>query len=157
MRLISTKRESWRECPDRFRLGVIDDLPAEEYHSTHAMSAGGLKRMRISPAHFYGLQLDPNRPASGEPSPAMRNGTLTHCALFEPDEVCALRRQTCRGRFQDQEGKAWKAALTRWIVRGRRPGAPAGTGPRCALSARSGRAAGEGRPGVGVLARRADG
>ena len=70
----------------RFRLGVIDDLPAEEYHSTHAMSAGGLKRMRISPAHFYGLQLDPS-PASGEPSPAMRNGTLTHCALFEPDEV----------------------------------------------------------------------
>lgn len=104
-------------APDRFRLGVIDDLPAEEYHSIHAMSAGGLKRMRISPAHFYGLQLDPNRPASGEPSPAMRNGTLTHCALFEPDEVSARYVvKPAEVDFRTKEGKAWKAAQTAEIV-----------------------------------------
>lgn len=68
-------------------LGLILDMPANAYHATHAMSAGGLKRMRQSPAHFYGLQLDPNRPPSGEPSPAMKNGTLVHCAIFEPDQV----------------------------------------------------------------------
>lgn len=66
------------------RLGVFETMPAAEYHSIHAMSAGGLKRMRKSPAHFYGLQLDPNRPPEGEPSAALRNGQMTHCATFEP-------------------------------------------------------------------------
>lgn len=68
-------------------LGLILDMPPEVYHSTHAMSASGLKRMRKSPAHFYGLQLDPNRPPPGDPTPAMKNGTLVHCCVFEPDKV----------------------------------------------------------------------
>ncbi len=63
------------------------DMPAEVYHAIPAMSAGGLKRMRSSPAHFFGMQLDPNRPPPGDPSPAMKNGTLVHCCLFEPDKV----------------------------------------------------------------------
>jgi hypothetical protein len=43
-------------------LGLHKDMPAETYHGIQAMSAGGLKRMRRSPAHFFGLQLDPHRP-----------------------------------------------------------------------------------------------
>lgn len=74
-------------APDPMPLGLILDMPAETYHSTHAMSAGGLKRMKQSPAHFYGLQLDPNRPPAGDPTPAMKNGTLVHCAIFEPAEL----------------------------------------------------------------------
>lgn len=66
---------------------VVPNLPAEVYHATHAMSAGGLKRMRQSPAHFFGMQLDPNRPPPGDPTAAMKNGTLVHCCTFEPDEV----------------------------------------------------------------------
>ena len=42
--------------------GLYPDLPAADYHAVQAMSAGGLKRMRRSPAHFYGAQLDPLRP-----------------------------------------------------------------------------------------------
>jgi hypothetical protein len=72
---------------DGFLVGLNMDMPADTYHSIQAMSAGGLKRMAKSPAYFYGMQLDPNRPPPGEPSPALVNGTLVHCALFEPDQV----------------------------------------------------------------------
>lgn len=98
-------------------MGLVLDMPAEEYHATQAMSAGGLKRMRQSPAHFFGIQLDPNRPASGDPTAAMANGTLVHCALFEPDEL--PRRYVVKPaemNFSTKEGKAWKAAQTLEVV-----------------------------------------
>jgi exodeoxyribonuclease VIII len=92
-------------------------MAAEVYHATMAMSAGGLKRMAKSPATFYGLQLDPNRPPAGEPSPAMKNGTLVHCALFEPAELAAryvVKPEGFDGRTK--EGKAWAAAQTGEVV-----------------------------------------
>lgn len=92
-----------------FALGLIADMPPEQYHAINAMSAGGLKRMRQTPAHFYGLQLDPTRPPS-EPTPAMRNGTLVHTAVFEPDQVAkryVVRPEGLDGRTK--EGKAWAA------------------------------------------------
>ena len=93
--------------------GLYLDLAASEYHATHAMSAGGLKRMRQSPAHFYGLQLDPDRPAPGEPTPAMQNGTLVHCAIFEPDQVDARYLVKPAGMsFATKEGRAWRDANT---------------------------------------------
>lgn len=73
--------------PEAITLGLVHDMPPERYHAIHAMSAGGLKRMKQSPAHFYGMQLDPNRPEAGGPTPAMKNGTLVHCCIFEPDAV----------------------------------------------------------------------
>lgn len=90
--------------------GVYADMPPEQYHGIHALSAGGLKRLRRSPAHFYGLQLDPNRPPS-EPTPAMQRGTLVHCALFEPERLAeryAVKPEGLDGRTK--EGKAWKDA-----------------------------------------------
>lgn len=91
--------------------GLVRDMPAETYHSIHAMSAGGLKRMRQSPAHFYGLQLDPDRPPPGEPTPAMKNGTLVHCVIFEPDQVAARYLVKPDGMsFASKEGKAWREA-----------------------------------------------
>lgn len=84
-------------------------MPSHIYHATNAMSAGGLKRMRQSPAHFYGLQLDPCRPPPGEPSPAMKNGTLVHCAIFEPEQVKERYLVKPDGlSFATKEGKAWK-------------------------------------------------
>lgn len=104
-------------APDKLRLGLVPDMPAEEYHSIAAMSAGGLKRMKQSPAHFYGMQLDPNRPPSGEPTEALRNGTLTHCALFEPDALAARYVVKPDGmNFATKEGKAWRDAQTLEIV-----------------------------------------
>ena len=96
---------------DKIPLGLVLDMPAEVYHATHAMSAGGLKRMRQSPAHFYGMQLDPNRPEPGEPTPAMKNGTLVHCCIFEPHAVDARYVIKPDGMsLSTKEGRAWKEA-----------------------------------------------
>lgn len=86
-------------------------LPAANYHRIPAMSAGGLKRMRQSPAHFYGMQLDPDRPPHGEPTPAMKAGTLFHVALFEPDQIDVRYVVKPEGlSLATKDGKAWKAA-----------------------------------------------
>lgn len=104
-------------APESLPLGLVRDMPAERYHATHAMSAGGLKRMKRSPAHFYGLQLDPNRPEPGDPTPAMKNGTLVHTALFEPDQVAARYVVKPEGmNFSTKDGKAWRDAQTLEIV-----------------------------------------
>jgi hypothetical protein len=91
-------------------LGLILDMPAETYHTINAMSAGGLRRMAKSPAHFFGKQLDPARPEGGT-SEAMRAGTLAHLALLEPHlipKLCAVQPPGLDGRTRD--GKAWKEA-----------------------------------------------
>ena len=96
-------------APRELRLGLVRDMPAEEYHATRAMSAGGLKRMRQSPAHFYGLHLDPARPKQ-ETTPAMANGTLVHCCVFEPEAVAARYAVKPAGHDgRTKEGKAWAA------------------------------------------------
>lgn len=98
-------------APDKHLLGLYPDMPANDYHAVPAMSAGGLKRMRQSPAHFYGKQLDPNRPTDSEPTPAMRAGTLFHVALFEPGELAARYVVKPDGMsFASKEGKAWREA-----------------------------------------------
>jgi PDDEXK-like domain of unknown function (DUF3799) len=97
--------------PDHPR-GIVHGMPAVEYHAIAAMSAGGLKRMAQSPAHFYGQQLDPNRPPHGDGTPYQKAGTLFHCALFEPaavDERYIVRPAGLDMRTK--EGKAWQAAL----------------------------------------------
>ena len=90
-------------------LGLIYGMPAEQYHAILAMSAGGLKHMRRSPAHFFGAHLDPQRPPQEE-TPAMFNGTFVHCALFEPAALSqryVARPPDLDGRTKD--GKAWIA------------------------------------------------
>lgn len=98
-------------------LGLVRDMQPDQYHSIAAMSAGGLKRMKRSPAHFYGLQLDPNRPQGGEPTPAMKNGTLVHAALFEPEQVAS--RYVVKPPDLDlrtKDGRAWRDAQTLEII-----------------------------------------
>lgn len=104
-------------APEQVQLGLVRDLPGERYHSIAAMSAGGLKRMRQSPAHFYGLQIDPNRPTPGEPTAAMKNGTLVHCCIFEPEAVESRYVVKPVGmKFTTKDGMAWRDAQTREIV-----------------------------------------
>jgi exodeoxyribonuclease VIII len=100
-------------APDRITLGLHPDMPSEQYHRIAAMSAGGLKRMRQSPAHFYGKQLDPNRPqGDNEPTPAMKAGTLFHVALFEPEAIAERYIVKPDGMsFASKDGKAWRDAL----------------------------------------------
>ena len=98
-------------APEALQLGLHKSMPAERYHSIAAMSAGGLKRMRMSPAHFYGLQMDPERPRSGDPTPAMKAGTLFHVALFEPDALATRYVIKPEGMsFASKDGKAWRDA-----------------------------------------------
>lgn len=99
-------------APDAITLGLVPNMLAERYHSIHAMSAGGLKRMKQSPAHFYGLQLDPDRPPPGDPTPAMKAGTLFHVALFEPHAIADRYALKPEGlSLASKEGRAWKASL----------------------------------------------
>lgn len=61
----------------------------EDYHAdTSAISASGLKLFMRSPAHYYATYLDPNR-IERSPTPAMRVGTATHCAILEPERFSA--------------------------------------------------------------------
>lgn len=97
--------------------GPVYGMESEVYHSIPAMSAGGLKRMRQSPAHFYGLQMDPNRPEPGDPSPATINGTMVHTALFEPDTLADRYVVKPDGmNFATKEGRAWRDAQTLQVV-----------------------------------------
>lgn len=92
-------------------MGLLPHLPAPEYHAIHALSAGGLRRLRQSARHFYAAQLDPNK-VHGDPTPAMKAGTLAHCALLEPHALAEryiLRPADLDGRTKD--GKAWLAAV----------------------------------------------
>ena len=66
--------------------GVVHDLPNEVYHGiSDAVSNSGLNDFARSPAHYFGRHLDPERPPR-ETKPGQLEGTLAHCALFEPGE-----------------------------------------------------------------------
>lgn len=70
--------------------GIHFDISNEDYHAwTGAIGASGLKDVRRSPAYFYGQRLDPNRPRVVEkPDDGARLfGSMSHCALFEPDQL----------------------------------------------------------------------
>lgn len=70
-----------------FPLGLVRGLPNEDYHAIkEAIGSSGLRKLARSPLHFFGSTLDPQRPAPATSS-SMANGTLTHCALLEPDQL----------------------------------------------------------------------
>lgn len=91
-------------------------MPSADYHATDALGASGLKHLRRSPAHYYGAMLDPERPQS-DPSAAMRNGTLVHCAIFEP--AALLDRYVVRPAGIDGRTKEGKAAIAELAASGR--------------------------------------
>jgi hypothetical protein len=92
-------------------IGLVYGMPNDDYHATDALGSSGLKLLRRSPAHYFGQTLDPQRPVR-EATPAMKAGTLAHCAILEPDKVAEryiVRPDGLEGRTKD--GKAWLAAL----------------------------------------------
>jgi exodeoxyribonuclease VIII len=68
-------------APERL-MGLVRDLPAEQYHAIEAMSSTGLRLFARSPWHWK------NR-VPVTPTRAMLNGTLAHCAQLEPDAMAA--------------------------------------------------------------------
>lgn len=69
-------------APRDIPMGLVLDMPAEEYHSIDALSATGLKHFARSPWHYrHRVNIEPTRP--------MFRGTLAHCAVLEPDAMAA--------------------------------------------------------------------
>lgn len=65
--------------------GVIYDLDINAYHSSPGISKTGLDRINRSPAFFYDVTLNPDRPPEKERAGQLE-GNLAHCAILEPDE-----------------------------------------------------------------------
>lgn len=63
-------------------MGLVPDMPFEEYLAVDAMSQSGLRALARSPWHYR------NR-VPVTPTRAMLNGTLAHCAQLEPDAMAA--------------------------------------------------------------------
>lgn len=61
-------------------LGLVENMPFEEYLAVDALSATALKRFARSPWHYKNrIDIDP--------TPAMLRGTLAHCAVLEPEAM----------------------------------------------------------------------
>jgi len=59
-----------------------------DYHADPAISASQLKEISRSPYHYWSRYLDPSRTPAIATS-AMKLGSLTHCAVLEPDQLSA--------------------------------------------------------------------
>lgn len=61
-------------------MGIVHDMPFDDYLAVDALSATGLKLLARSPWHYR------NR-VDVDPTPAMLRGTLAHCAVLEADAM----------------------------------------------------------------------
>lgn len=80
--------------------GIYPDLPADEYHSTPAVSKSMLDLLARSPAHL--------RYSERKETPAMALGSAVHCAVLEPERF-ACEYATVPNNL-DRRTKAGKAA-----------------------------------------------
>ena len=90
----------------------MTDISNADYHADPAVSASHLKTVMQSPYHYWSRYLDPDRVAMA-PTAAMRFGSLTHCAVLEPDELTK--------RYQlapDRRTNAGKAAVAEMAAAG---------------------------------------
>jgi exodeoxyribonuclease VIII len=78
-----------------------------DYHADPAISASHLHAVAASPYHYWSRFLNPDRPPSVQTA-AMKLGSLTHCAVLEPDELSSrygicLPRNTKAGKEMEGE------------------------------------------------------
>lgn len=64
---------------------TMGGISNEDYHAGPGLSVSGAKRLQRTPFHYHALA-QPHHAPPKAPTPAMMNGTLTHCALLEPAE-----------------------------------------------------------------------
>lgn len=66
--------------PKTHPLGVVYDMPFEDYLAVDALSSSGLRVLQRSAWHYRNrVEIEPTRP--------MLRGTLAHCAVLEPDAM----------------------------------------------------------------------
>lgn len=69
-------------APDRLPLGIVYDMPFDDYLAVDALSSTGLRILARSPWHYRNrVEIAPTRP--------MLRGTLAHCAVLEPDAMAS--------------------------------------------------------------------
>jgi hypothetical protein len=97
-------------------LGIVYDMPAEQYHAVEALSATGLRLLARSAWHY-------KHRISTEPTPAMLRGTLAHCAVLEPNAMAeryvvvpadAPRRPTAAQWAAKKPSDESRAAMEWW-------------------------------------------
>jgi hypothetical protein len=86
--------------------GVHRGMSNAAYQASDALSVSQVKRLRRSPFHYRAL-LSPTAPQKA-PTPQMLNGTLTHCALLEPD---AFPLRYVVGPDLNKNSNAWRAFI----------------------------------------------
>jgi exodeoxyribonuclease VIII len=79
---------------------IIHNLPADDYHSIHALSKSGLDQLAKSPMHYQHWLTNKQ-----EPTEAMKIGTAVHMAVLEPIEFGA-KYGKFTGDRRTKEGKA---------------------------------------------------
>jgi hypothetical protein len=67
-------------------MSIHEDMPQDEYRKRRKASNSMLSDLAISPFHCWALNFNPHRPERKE-TPAMKAGTLAHCAILEPDAL----------------------------------------------------------------------
>jgi hypothetical protein len=85
--------------------GLYFDLDIDAYHGGAGISKTGLDSIDANPAIYYGRHLDPKRPAPRERAGQLE-GSLTHCAVLEPDE---FGKRYAVGPDVSRATKEWKA------------------------------------------------
>ena len=85
-------------------LGLYFDMPNAVYHASPGLSCSGMHALARSPWHHHQLYRNPKRPPRRE-KPGQLEGTLMHCALFEPDEFDS---RYCTGPNINRNTKDWK-------------------------------------------------
>ena len=84
--------------------GVYHSMSNDAYHASEGISNSGLGDILQSPYHYYKRHLDPNRPERKELQ-SQEDGTLTHCAVLEPDE---FHNRYVVGPEARRNSNAWK-------------------------------------------------
>ena len=79
-----------------------------DYHADPAVSASHLHAVAASPYHYWSRFINPDRPPSVQTA-AMKLGSLTHCAVLEPDELA--KRYGIAPDRRTNAGKAVAAAM----------------------------------------------
>jgi hypothetical protein len=98
------------------RIGIINGMANDEYHSTPAVSNTVLSSIARSPAHCFALHVAEDRRKQAT-TPAFFAGTLAHCAILEPDSL--LERYIVRPEGLDlrtKAGKEWRDALPAGVL-----------------------------------------